>query len=30
MAGHESTTKMYDRMSDAVTLDEIERIVFGV
>ena len=28
MAGHESpkTTKLYDRTSDAITLDEVERI----
>ena len=30
MAAHESprTTKLYDRTSDTLTLDEIERIVF--
>jgi integrase/recombinase XerD len=30
MAAHESprTTKLYDRTSDAVSLDEVERVVF--
>ena len=30
MAAHESakTTKLYDRTSDAITLDEVERIAF--
>lgn len=30
MAGHSSprTTKLYDRTSDAVSLDEVERVVF--
>jgi len=30
MAAHESakTTKLYDRASDAITLDEVERIAF--
>jgi hypothetical protein len=30
MAAHESprTTKLYDRTSDGVSLDEIERVVF--
>ena len=30
MAAHSSprTTKLYDRISDAVSLDEVERLVF--
>jgi hypothetical protein len=30
MAAHESprTTKLYDRTNDAVSLDEVERVVF--
>ena len=30
MAAHESprTTKLYDRTSDAVSLDEVEQVVF--
>ena len=30
MAAHEATktTKLYDRTSDAITLDEVERIAF--